>query len=206
MFKKIANLMLGLVALAVALGSVAPAWAASAAEDPTPPEATTKGTVWGGGQITAIGADHFTLRTKRGETRTIYVDAQTQFTNADAEPITFADVKVEERVLGAAQVRADGKTYALIVHVFPAPTRYRGRGTVNSVEAEEQAFTFTNLRGKRWEFYVDEDTEYTDKRGGAHSFDEIEAGDKLFVSAELRDDGKWWAVRIGFPLKDEAKP
>jgi hypothetical protein len=70
---------------------------------------------------------------------------------------------------------------------------------VNSVEAG--SFTFTGQHGHHWEFYVDENTQYTDRRGNTHSFDEVQPGARLLVKAELREDGKWWATTVGFPIQ-----
>jgi hypothetical protein len=63
------------------------------------------------------------------------------------------------------------------------------------------------MPGQLREFYVDGNTQYTDRQGNTHSFDEIQPGLGLFVRAEQRSDGKWWATIVGFPLRaTEAAP
>lgn len=153
----------------------------------------------GAGEITALGADTFTLTGPRGNTKIFYVDAGTEFLGQDVQPLTFADLEIGQRAAVVA-AREDGdKVVAIWVRVFPPRTGYKGFGTVDSVDPAEHAFHFTNRRGRAWEFYVDANTQYSDRDGGAHTFEELQAGRQVFVKAELREDGKWWATRIGFP-------
>ena len=154
-----------------------------------------------GGEITAIGSDNFTLTGRNGESKIITVDANTQYLDKDGNALSFADLEVGQRAVIAA-AKKDGETITAIwVRVFPKPTHYAGRGEVTSVDSD--SFTFTARNGKTWEFYVDSATLYTDRDGGSHSFADVQAGGKLLVNAVLREDGKWWATLVGFPLTSE---
>lgn len=201
MFKRLTSIVIGVWLMALTATGVAladdGAPAASADNAQHRPHRRS-----GGGEITALGADYFTLTGPRGNTRTFYVDAVTEFLGLDVQPLTFADLEIGQRAVVAA-AREDGDhLIAIWVRVFPPRTDYKGFGAVDSVDTAEQAFHFTNRLGRAWEFYVDENTEYSDRDGGAHTFEELQAGDKIFVKAELRQDGKWWATHIGFPTED----
>lgn len=190
MFKKLSLILIGVVICSLALSGVA-----LAQEDAPPQEG--KDHRRGGGEVTAIGTDNFTVRGPRGGEHIVYVDANTTFTDKDGKALSFSDLKVGDRVLGRVTRHDDGKLYAEAVRVLPPPTHYQGVGIVSVVEEDE--FTFTGLRGKVWEFYVDDNTEFTDRDGTEHSYSEVEVGSRVFVQAELRADGKWWATRVGFP-------
>jgi hypothetical protein len=69
-------------------------------------------------------------------------------------------------------------------------------GVVSGVNADEQSFVFVNRRGRVWEFYTDSSTVYTSRGGGTPSFADIKVGTGMFVHAEKRADGKWWALEI----------
>jgi hypothetical protein len=202
MFKRLTSILLGVLVLSSLLTGMA------FAEDSAPTTTqVAQGRRMGGGEITALGEDNFTVTGPRGNSKVIYVDSGTQFMDADGNLISFADVEIGERAFIAAARREGDRIVGVWVRIFPAPTHYKGVGTVDSVDAGEQAFEFTNRRGQHWEFYTDANTQFTDRDGGTHAFDEIEAGARLFVKAELRADGQWWATVVGFPLGDEpAKP
>jgi hypothetical protein len=196
MFKKFTSIVIGVWMMALMVTGVA------VADDGAPTGAEhhphRRG---GGGEITALGADNFTLTGPRGNTRTFYVDAVTEFLDQDVQPLAFTDLEIGQRAVVAA-ARADGdRTLAMWVRVFPPRLDYKGFGTVDSLDASEPAFEFTNRRGRTWEFYVDEATQYTDRDGGTHTFEELQPGDKVFVKAERRDDGQWWATQVSFRLQ-----
>lgn len=202
MFKKLTSIIIGV--LIVSLMATGLVWADEGT--PTATDSPEHRLQRRGGEITALGANNFTLTGPRGNTQTFYVDSATEFHNQDGDPITFADLEVGERAVVTARKDGD-RLIATRVRVFPPRSHYKGFGTVDSVDAAEQAFTFTNRRGKTWEFYVDANTEYTDRDGGTHSFEDLQAGGHVFVKAELRADGKWWATLIGFPAQSvETQP
>lgn len=183
----------GLLAAALMLGAAAPAFAAAAPQPATAPQARTR---WDGGQVTAVGADSFTVLGPRGVERTVLVTATTQFFDKDAQPSTLADLHVGDRVRGAVAVADDHTLTALIVFNLGPQTNYRGGGVIASVDAAEQSFIFTARPGRVWEFYVDDATTLTNRAGDDLTFADLDQGDKLFVHAELRADGQWWAVRL----------
>ena len=191
MFKRLAAILIGAAALALTLSG---AQAASADEGKASADGSTR---WARGLVTATGPDHLTLRVRGGREHVVYVDGATTITDQDGKPLSFGDIKVGDRVLGAASLRDDGKWYALILHVFPPRREYKGVGVVTGLE--DDAFHFINRRGRAWEFYVDESTFFTNREGTALSFGDLKTGMRLFVKAELRSDGKWWAteVRLG---------
>ena len=200
MFKKLTSIIPGV--LMVSLMFTGLAWADEGAPTGADNPEHRPHRRGGGGEITALGADHFTLTGPRGNTRTFYVEAVTEFLGEDVQPLTFADLEIGQRAVVAA-AREDGDNLiAIWVRVFPPRTDYRGFGAVESVDAAEQAFSFTNRRGRAWEFYVDENTEYSDRDGSTYTFEDLQAGDKVFVKAERRADGKWWATRIGFQAEN----
>jgi len=189
MIKYLKGFGLTVVLVALIFGSVGVALAGEGQ-----PPVTKAGTRWGGGEIIAIGADNFTVHNRRGKDEVVYVNAQTQLTDADLNPITLADLKVGQRALGAARQASDGRWYALVVHVFPQRQHYKGAGAITNVEEDE--FAFINQRGKEWEFYIDADTQITNGKGETVSYSDLKAGRLAFVEAELREDGKWWATVI----------
>jgi len=191
MFKKLSLILIGVVICSLALSGVA------LAQEDAPPRHEAGGRHRGGGEVIAIGSDNFTVRGPRGEEHVVYVDANTTFMDKDGQALSFSDLKVGDRVIGRVTRHDDGKLYAENVRVLPPPTHYQGVGVVSVVEDDE--FTFTGLRGKVWEFYVDDNTEFTDRAGTEHSYSDVEVGSRVFVEAELRADGKWWAMRVGFP-------
>lgn len=214
MFGKIKLIVVSIVLSALAFGGFSVALAASA---PTTPElsgpaapvalapatgmvalsttAVTTGTTWAGGQITALAADNFTFKGPLGGVHVVTVNDQTLYYTRDGQPGSFADLQVGDRVLGAATV-ADGKATAKLVIDLGVKTDYRGVGVASAVNSTEQSFSFVNRHGRLWEFYVDASTKITDKSGATKTFADIQPGTRLFVHAEKRADGKWWAVEI----------
>ncbi len=211
MFKKLTSIVLGalMVSLMVTGLAFADEGAPTGANSPDHRPQRRGG---GGGEITAIGTDNFTVTGPRGNAKTFYVDSATEFLGQETQSLTFTDLAVGQRAAVVAAREEGDKTIAIRVRVFPprtdykgfGTTDYKGFGTVDSVNATEQAFHFTSRRGKTWEFYVDEQTQYNDREGGTHTFNEVRTGGKVFVKAELRADGKWWATIIGFPPQNAA--
>ena len=210
MFSKLKVTVISIVLAAVAFGGFSVALAASSpsstgasaapaaptAATPAPSTAATApGTTWAMGQISAIAADNFTLKGPLGGVHVVYVNDQTQYFNRDVQAGSFAALHVGDRVLGAAVV-AGGKATAKLVIDLGARTSYRGIGVASAVNSVEQSFTFVNRRGVVWEFYTDASTKITDKQGAAKTFGDIQPGARMFVHAEKRADGKWWAVEI----------
>ncbi len=194
LFRKVRGLVLGALVLALALGGATAVFA----QGETPPAAAAEAEArWGGGEVTAIGADNFTVHGRAGRERVLYVDANTVFLNAAGRPAGFSDLTVGARVMGTGELHDDDLTYALLVIIFPPQTRYQGVGAVTGLEAD--AFHFVNRRGRVWEFYVDDTTQFTDRAGSVLTFADLAVETRAFVQAELRDDGKWWAmvVKIG---------
>ena len=191
MFRKLFAILVGVV-----VGSLM--WSGVALADDGAP-AGARASRHGGGEVTAIGAGNFTLRTRRGVELVVYVDDGTRFVDREGNPLTFADLKVGDHVLGRGSRHADGKWYAEVVRILPPRTHYQGVGIVTAVEAGE--FAFTSRRGRAWEFYVDAATAFSDRQGNARTYADVTVGARLFVKAELRADGQWWAteVKIGRP-------
>ena len=199
MSSKLKIAIVGVLLAALALGGGAVAFAQGS--NPPALATTAPGTHWGGGVITALGADNFTLHGRRGQDRVVSVNDQTRYFNRDAQPGSFSALQVGDRVMGAVSSDADKKLTALMVIDLGAKsetdrTNYKGVGVVNTVNAVEQSFTFTNRRGVDWEFYTDAATNITDRQGAALQFSDIQPGTRLFVKAEKRADGKWWALEI----------
>jgi hypothetical protein len=168
------------------------------AQGETPPTAAARpaGTRWGGGEIAALGASSFTIHPPRGADKVVGVNEQTRYFDGDGQAITFADLQVGDRVMGAVKAAEDGTLTALIVIDFGVRNEYRGVGVVSGVNADEQSFVFVNRRGRVWEFYTDSATVYTSRGGGTPTFADIKVGIGMFVHAEKRADGKWWALEI----------
>ena len=165
-------------------------------ETPPPTVGRPAGTRWGGGEITALGASSFTIHPPRGADKVVGVNEQTRYFDGDGQAITFADLQVGDRVMGAVKAAEDGTLTAAIVIDFGVRTEYRGAGVVSGVDADEQSFVFVNRRSRVWEFYTDSATVYTSRGGGTPTFAAIKVGTGLFVHAEKRADGKWWALEI----------
>ena len=169
--------------------------AAAAATQAPSPTAVTSGTTWAAGQITAIATDNFTLKGPLGGMHVVYVNDQTVYYTRTGTTGSLADLQVGDRVLSAAPL-VDGKATARLVVDLGVRTEYRGAGVATAVNSAEQSFSFVNRQGRLWEFYVDANTKITDKSGAAKTFADIQPGTRLFVHAEKRADGKWWAVEI----------
>jgi hypothetical protein len=194
MFGRIKIALAGMLLAAMALSTSGVALA----QEGTPPPAAARpaGARWGGGEIAALAAGSFTLHPPRGADKAVAVTDQTHFFNGDGQVISFADLQVGDRVAGAVKAAEDGSLTALIVIDFGERTEYRGIGVASSVDVDEQSFVFVNRHGRVWEFYVDDATVYTSRGGGAPSFADIEVGTGMFVHAEKRADGDWWALEI----------
>ena len=210
MFNKIKVTVVSILLAALAFGGFSVALAASApvstgaSSAPLAPAAATPapstaaaapGTTWAMGQVSAIAADNFTLTGPLGGVHIVTVNDQTQYFNRDAQAGSLAAMQVGDRVLGAATV-ADGKATAKLVIDLGARTDYKGAGVASAVNSAEQSFTFVNRRGVVWDFYTDANTKITGKAGAALTFADIQPGTRMFVHAEKRADGKWWAVEI----------
>src|SRR5436190_1638520 len=85
-----------------------------------------------------------------------------------------------------------------------AKGRHHGGGEVTAIGTDN--FTVQGPRGGEHIVYVDENTEFTDRDGTAHSYSDVKVGSHVFVQAELRSDGKWWATRVGFPPANATNP
>ena len=192
MLSKIKLLCLALLAMALAFGSATAVFA----DEGTPAPTNLIGTRWGGGVVTVVGADNFSVHDRRGNDHVIYVDSASHFFNGQGDPATFGDVQVGDRVAGVVEGRSDGKVYAKLVIVFPPQTHYKGAGVISAVNGEEHSFRFVGLRGRLWEFYVDGSTQITGRGGSSLTFDDLAEGQRAGVAAELRSDGKWWATHI----------
>ena len=165
-------------------------------ETPPPAPARPAFTRWGGGEIASLGVGSFTIHPPRGADKVISVNDQTRYFDSEGQAITFADLQVGDRVAGAVKVAEDRTLTAVILIDFGARTEYRGVGVVSSVDTDEQSFVFVNRRGKVWEFYTDSATVYARRGGGTPGFGDIQVGTGLFVHAEKRADGNWWALEI----------
>ncbi len=201
MFSKIKVAVVSVILVALAFGGFSVALAASSAPasagtatTPSAPAAT--GVTWSIGVITALGADNFTVMGPAGGIHVVYVTSQTLYFNRSAQPSNFAALQVGDRVFGAANLGSDGKATALLVIDLGVRTNYQGIGVASAVDSAGQSFTFVNRAGRVWEFYVDSSTKITDRQGNAKTFADIQVGTRLFVQAQKRADGKWWAVAI----------
>jgi len=194
MLGRIKVAMAGILLALLAFGGVGAAFA----QGETPPTAAARpaGARWGGGEIAALGASSFTVHPLRGADKVIAVTDQTHYFDVDGQAITFADLQVGDRVMGAVKIAEDGSLTAVIVIDFGVRTEYRGVGVVSGVDAGEQSFVFVNRHGRVWEFYTDSSTVYTSRGGGTPTFADVKVGVGMFVHAEKRADGKWWALEI----------
>ncbi|MCC7359859.1 MAG: hypothetical protein IT317_10300 [Anaerolineales bacterium] len=182
----------GVLTAALLLGAAAPALAAN----PQTGSATVDEARWAGGQVTAVGADSFTTGGPRGGEHVIAVTAETIFYDENAQPSSLGALQVGDRVRGLVDVAEDGVLTAKLVVNLGPQTEYAGGGVIATVDGAEQSFVFTSRHGRVWEFYVDSATEITNRAGDDLAFADLNAGDRAAVRAELRDDGKWWAVHI----------
>ena len=121
LFRKVRGLLLVALALALLFGSAYPALAQG--EAPPAKARREPGFRWGGGVVTAIEGEVFTVHTRAGRDRRLQVDAGTLFFDASGRPATYADLTVGARVAGSAELRDDGVLYAVLVIIFPPQTR-----------------------------------------------------------------------------------
>ena len=190
--------------LAAALLLAAPATAALAqGEEPPTALAEAPGTYWRGGEVTAVGAASFTVIGRRGEIHEILVNAQTQFFNRDAGAVGLGDLAAGDRIFGAVEVDEAGQGTAKLVIIFGPLNHLSGRGTISALDAANQSFTFTTRLGRVYEIYVDADTVIAGRGDRNLTFADLSVGDHLLLGAERRDDGQWWANRIGLRPADQ---
>jgi hypothetical protein len=192
LFRKVRGLLLPALTLALLFGSAYPALA----QDEAPPAKARRepGFRWGAGVVTAIEGEVFAVNTRAGRDWRLQVDAATLFFDATGRPATYVDLSVGARVAGSVELRDDGGLYAVLVIIFPSQTRYAGVGVVTALE--DDAFHFVSRRGRVWEFYVDAATTFTGRDGSPLTLADLQVETRLFVSAELRDDGRWWALEV----------
>jgi hypothetical protein len=202
MFARIQFGLLGL--LAAVLLFAAPATAAFAqGEAPPAPPAIVPGTYWRGGEVTAVGAASFTVVGRHGESHEILVDAQTQFFDRDAAGVGLADLAAGDRIFGAMAVDEAGQGTAKLVIILGPLTHLRARGTISAIDEAAQSFTFTTRLGRVHEIFVDAGTVITNRAGSDLTFSDLSVGDHLLLGAERREDGHWWANRIGLRPADQ---
>jgi hypothetical protein len=191
------------IGILAALLLAVPAGAALAQGAEPPAQAAAPGTHWRGGEVTAVGAGSFTTIGRRGETHEIAVTASTLFFDRDANPASLADLAVGDRVYGAVAVDEAGQMTAKLIVIIGPFAHLRAGGTVSALAAAGQSFTFTTRPGRVLEINVDGETIITNRAGDDLAFADLKVGDHLLLAAERRDDGQWWARRIGLRPADQ---
>ncbi len=203
MFRNIHPWFVGLLA---ALLLAAPATAAFAQDDQPPTAlAPAPGTYWRGGEVTAVGASSFTVIGRRGEIHEILVSAQTQFFDRDAGAAGLGDMAVGDRIFGAVEVDEAGQGTAKLVVIFGPLNHLRAHGTISAIDAAAQSFTFTTRLGRVYEIHVDAETVIASRGDRELTFADLSVGDHIVLGAERRDDGQWWANRIGLRPADQTE-
>jgi len=194
--------LIGLLAAALLLATPATAAFAQGEEPPTA-LAAAPGTYWRGGEVTAVGAASFTVIGRRGEIREILVNAQTQYFDRDAGAVGLSDLAVGDRIFGAVEVDEAGQGTAKLVIIFGPLNHLSARGTISAINDAVQSFNFTTRLGRVYEIHVDADTVIASRGNRELTFADLSVGDHLLLGAERRDDGQWWANRIGLRPADQ---
>jgi len=193
--------LIGLLAAAVWLA--APATAALAQGEAPPDAVPAPGTYWRGGDVTAVGDASFTVVGRRGVEHVILVNGGTQFFDRAGDPAALADLAVGDRVFGAVVVDETGQGTAKLVIIAGSRRHLRAAGTVSAIDLAGQSFTFTARLGRVYDIHVDAGTIIKNRAGEDLTLADLSVGDHLVLGAERRDDGQWWARRIGVRPADQ---
>jgi hypothetical protein len=173
------------LATIMAAGTAAVAFAQAPAPL-TGPAAAAKATPYKArGEVTFISERGFRVKNLLGETETVVVDAKTRFRLPGRNDITFADLKIGDRVmvLGRTSAKSANEVYtARLVNIEPRrPRVHQAAGTVTASSAA--SLTIKNLRGQDVTFVINDKTRVVPKNAV------IMVGDKVaVVGAQARGE------------------
>jgi hypothetical protein len=152
------------------------------------------------GQVTAIGADQFTLQTRAGQERTFRFDESTRFTNPEKQELSAADLQTGAWVRVVVARRGGQPRLARAVVILPPdfdPQAYADRrflGKITGVEAA--SFTLQTRTGETLTFQVTAETVFHSRKGTVDSLDDLKAGLPVAVGAKDLGDGRYQALHV----------
>jgi len=194
MVGKLSKVLLGIVALTLAL--VAPASAQS--EDPRECR--------GIGQATAIGSADFSVETRRGGSYTVVVDDQTTFEDRQGNPGSFADLQVGGWVSGSCERDADGQLHArrvVLLEGEPQRPDVRAAGEITDVNTGAGTFSLHSRQGQDLTFAVNGDTLFRSRDGSVTGLADLEPGMVAVVAAVQQEDGSLLALGVGGGIPED---
>jgi hypothetical protein len=126
------------------------------------------------GQVTVISEHGFRVKNPRGEVEAVLVNDNTRFRLPGRKDITFADLKVGDKVIVLGREPAGGAFSARLVNIEPRrPQVHQAAGTVTASSAT--SLTLKNLRGLEVTFVINAKTRIVPKDSV------IRVGDKVAV-------------------------
>ncbi len=160
--------ILAITTAATALAQTTPPPAAPAATAAARPHAVR-------GLVTAMSERGFRVKNLRGEAEAVLVNDKTRFRLPGQKDVTFADLKVGDRVTVLGGKPAAGVFTARLVNIEPRrPRIHAAAGTVTAVSAT--SLSITNLRGDLVTFVINDKTRIVPKDAV------IQVGDKVAVA------------------------
>lgn len=154
------------------------------------------------GEITAVGADQFTLTTEGNQAVAVEV---TEFTSYLGSLDSFADLEVGLDVAVAGHRSGDGGVEARVVITrddLPIGTPMGGEVTA----VGSDSLTVENPRGGTFTFDVSADTDFLSRENNITSLGEIEVGDHVMVLFEQSSSGTLSAnvIMVGGPISQSS--
>lgn len=137
-----------------------------------------------GGEVTAVGADSFTLVTEE-ETVTVLVDDQTRFRFPGVEEPGLGDVVVGEKLLVIGQPTDEGDVLATLV-IRSRPRVGEITGEVTTVGSA--SLTVERHGGDAVTFTVNEETVFLVPEIAEPTLADVHEGDTVRVRAQLEDE------------------
>ena len=137
-----------------------------------------------GGEVTAVGADSFTLVTEE-ETVTVLVDDQTRFRFPDVEAPGLGDVVIGEKLLVIGQPTDEGDVLATLV-TRPRPRVGEIIGEVTTVGSA--SLTVERQGGAAVTFTMNEETVFMVPEIAEPTLADVHEGDAVRVRARLEDE------------------
>jgi len=135
------------------------------------------------GNVTAVGADEFTIEKQDGSQVTFKVDDKTRFFGLqdvnvkERTELTFADMQLGSWVSVAPDRRSKDVPLARGVTILPEdfdPSQFEAvRGRISTIDPDANTFTIEKRDGESQQVTVDADTIY---RGQASQFADLEEG------------------------------
>lgn len=147
------------------------------------------------GEVTVVGGNSLTLKTRQGETLTFGVDANTKFLSRDGSVNSLADVEVGMIAVVCAKQLEDGSYLAVRVAAHERPdVDLKVAGRVSAVDTA--TLTVKARSGQQYTFQVDENTRFRSRQGKVKSLKDLQVGMVVGVGAQEMENGQYLALAV----------